>query len=44
MCIRDRHEILAVLVVHHDNNASNMVVEKVGTLRVIVVAEVQRCV
>lgn len=35
------HEILAVLVVHHDNNASNMIVEEVGTLRVIVVAEVQ---
>ena len=35
------HEILAVLVVHHDNNASNMVVEKVGALRVVVVAEVQ---
>ena len=34
-------QILAVLIVHHDNNASNMVVEKVGALRVVVIAEVQ---
>uniref|UniRef100_UPI004029E37B hypothetical protein n=1 Tax=Prevotella sp. TaxID=59823 RepID=UPI004029E37B len=29
-------EELAVLIVHHDNNASNLVVEKVVALRVVV--------
>ena len=35
------HKELAVFVVHHDNDASHMVVEEVGALRVVVVAEVQ---
>ena len=34
------HNKLAVLVVYHNNNASNVVVEEIGTLRVVVVAEV----